>query len=403
VAWGAAGSFDATYGSGGIATQSMPAGRASHALALQSGGQVLLAGVEVRRFTSAGAPDTAFGSGGVAALPGSQTASFDLALDADDILAGGSTLVTTTAKGKTTSQTRAAVARFDDDGALVTGFGSGGLVVLSVPNATQSSATAVVVQPDHRVVVAGTASLPKGKSSQQAWFLARLTSSGSLDSTFGAGGFVVHDPSTLDDAVRLGCLGLLPDGRIVVGGSRGGTTPTALVARFSAAGGFETSLARSSSVLNVLTVDGAGRILAGGMRVGHANSYVTRILSGVGGLSLDSGFGTGGEAVIGLSGYSSFVPAPGRGIAVDAAGAIVACAHAQNTGVSGTAVWVFRLTSDGSLDASFGSSGFAGPVDLATHDVANGLAVDGSGRVLVGGRSFDGGANLWFGARLSAD
>ena len=72
------------------------------------------------------------------------------------------------------------------------------------------SASAVLVQPDRKIVVAGNA------SGSGAMTVTRLKPDGTLDTGFGAGGTATIDFGSLDDLAAGAAL--QPDGRIVVAG-----------------------------------------------------------------------------------------------------------------------------------------------------------------------------------------
>jgi uncharacterized delta-60 repeat protein len=90
------------------------------------------------------------------------------------------------------------------------------------------SATGMVVQPDGKIVLAGSSQAPGGKP-QVA--VVRLQPNGSLDSTFGKGGkVVVPGPAGVSEFAN--SVALTPDGKIVVAGSaRSGSNSDLLVVR----------------------------------------------------------------------------------------------------------------------------------------------------------------------------
>lgn len=97
--------------------------------------------------------------------------------------------------------------------------------------------------------------------------------------------------------------------------------------------------------------------------------------------TLDSTFGTGGLATVAFSGNSY-----ARGAAVQRDGKIVLVGSAPGT--NGTDFAITRLNTDGSLDTSFGTNGqVIYPFDLsgAKNDVANGVAIQPNGQIVVVG------------------
>lgn len=96
--------------------------------------------------------------------------------------------------------------------------------------------------------------------------------------------------------------------------------------------------------------------------------------------SLDSGFGGGdGVVIITVGKYSSFV----NDLAIQGDGKIVAVGWAYRD------FGVVRLNADGSLDGSFGESGIVTTDFDSNVDLANAVAIDDTGRIVVGGSARD--------------
>src|SRR5205823_5353736 len=93
-------------------------------------------------------------------------------------------------------------------------FGEAGKVLTSF--GLQTSATAVLVQPDGKIVAAGLAAEQRKPCCAPSDFaLARYNPDGHLDATFGDGGKVVTDLGASDTP---NAIALQPDGKIVVVG-----------------------------------------------------------------------------------------------------------------------------------------------------------------------------------------
>src|SRR5262245_46115279 len=93
------------------------------------------------------------------------------------------------------------------DGELDLTFGTRGRVTTNFPSG-RGSATAVVLQPDGKVVVAGWTHYTGGD-----FAVARYNSDGSFDNTFGSGGKTTTDFGGTDLALAIA---LQADGKIVV-------------------------------------------------------------------------------------------------------------------------------------------------------------------------------------------
>jgi uncharacterized delta-60 repeat protein len=104
------------------------------------------------------------------------------------------------------------LAQYNADGSLDTGFGSNGKVTTSFTAGSDDLAHAVALQPDGKIVVAG----ETGNYPHFHFALARYSSDGQLDPTFGTNGKVSTALSSSWDAAY--SLALQPDGKIVLAG-----------------------------------------------------------------------------------------------------------------------------------------------------------------------------------------
>ena len=370
AALAAAGSLDGTFGTGGVVHTNVGSNTSANDVAVQGDGKVLVGGRDrigtptdhwrIRRYAADGSVDTGFGSGGSVTLFGALSSDnlYDLDLDSSGrIVAVGHAAVA----GKGNSWTRrAAVARFSPTGSLDGTFGSGGTTTLDIAGASWTEALAATHQPDGKIVVAGIAHFAvKSKGStldDPAIFVARTTSWGPLDTTFGTGGVSLN--TVAPAGTRLhgpGSVALQSDGRIVVGCSEnalvGPDTWTWTIVRFQGNGAVDTGFGtiHSGDDLQKLVVDESDRILGFGRRgTGNASDMVvTRYTAGG---ALDSSFGSGGTRIINLDGFDDAM-----GGAVQADGKIVLSAISGST--SGFAALTVRLDDVGSLDTTYGTGG----------------------------------------------
>ena len=176
AAHAAAGSLDPTFGNGGIVITPSGGGVVTDAV-LQADGKIVVQGsFGVARFLSDGAVDTSFGTGGFAQAPAS--ADFGaVALQSDGkILVAG--------VGNSLTDTGFAVTRLNTDGSLDTSFGGSGTVItnLGSPNVGE----AILQQPDGKILLGGTLI----QRFHYHTVLIRYNLDGSLDQTFGSGGVV---------------------------------------------------------------------------------------------------------------------------------------------------------------------------------------------------------------------
>ena len=149
-----------------------------------------------------------------------------------------------------------AVVRLDRDGALDTTFGSGGKVAVDVGGGSDT-AHAIAVDPDGKILVAGSAGRASGAG--QTFGLVRLSPDGTLDPGFGAGGKVTTAFGRDSDGASDTAYALLvePDGAILVGGdSNQGASATGVdfaLARYTREGTLDTTFGAGGKVLTAIS------------------------------------------------------------------------------------------------------------------------------------------------------
>ena len=244
------------------------------AVVIAPNGKILLGGfsgpeggnIQVARMTVKGALDTTFGAGGIATVDfGGTEFGEAIARQADGrvLVAGRS------------SAGGAVVARLRATGALDPDFGSGGRVTL--PGG--GSLSAVLVQPDRNIVVAGNA------SGSAMMTVTRLTPDGSLDATFGGGGTTTVAFGSL--ANPLGGAARRPDGKIVIAGYTQDGEDVA-VARLNAGGSLDATFGAAGKATvdfgvatfgNAVALAPNGRIVVAGQKTGGDDFAVARLLA----------------------------------------------------------------------------------------------------------------------------
>jgi uncharacterized delta-60 repeat protein len=239
------GSLDISFGPNhtGIVVTAMSGSDNIWNLALQADGKIVAVGDNgnflLARYNPDGSLDSGFGSGGIVTtggLLGSGGQSLSVAVQTDGkIVAAGQT-----ANG------RLAFARYNADGSLDNGFGSGGIVVTFFDPFHGQNIQEIALQADGKIVGTGVYNNPATGTSDIA--LVRLNTDGSLDSTFGSGGLVATDLGNSDE-IGLGVV-VQGDGHIVVAGARGipGGTDS-LVIRYNTDGSVDTNFGTNGIVL----------------------------------------------------------------------------------------------------------------------------------------------------------
>jgi uncharacterized delta-60 repeat protein len=178
---------DSTFGTNGVA----PLVTGAQTLALQPGGQILVlsffgGGGTAVRYTTNGSLDTTFS--GVGQAPGFGSGSpggLAVINSTSKFIVTGSLIKSLTFKD---SVSGFLLVRYMSDGVIDSSFGRNGIAVTPFPGNMSSSALSVAIQANGDIVAAGeTATTASGPSD---FALARYTANGTLDTTFGNGGFV---------------------------------------------------------------------------------------------------------------------------------------------------------------------------------------------------------------------
>jgi uncharacterized delta-60 repeat protein len=238
------GSLDSGFGSAGKVITDFGGPDFSFAIALQPDGKIVVAGSSffdfaLARYDSGGSLDMSFGSGGkaTASITGSEQA-FAMALQPDGkiVLAG-----VTSVSPINPDLSDFALARFNSNGSLDTGFGSGGKVVTDFGGG--DIVTSLALQPDGKIVVAGSARAANFIDNNFA--VARYNANGSLDLSFGAEGITLTDFGQNDSA---SAVALQADGKIVVAGSVIQGTSDFALARFNSNGSLDTGFGSGGKV-----------------------------------------------------------------------------------------------------------------------------------------------------------
>lgn len=203
------GSLDTTFGGGGTVRTDLGGQDSASAIALETNGKIVAAGSSsgfaLVRYNSNGSLDTTFGTGGKVTTDFSAfdgASAFALQTDGKIVVAGF-------------SSSDFALARYNTNGSLDTTFGTGGKVITDINNGSSDLASAIAVQLDGKIVVAGTGN--SGANLASDFALARYNADGSLDAEFGGDGRVTTEGGNRGE--RGFALAIQKtDGRIVVTG-----------------------------------------------------------------------------------------------------------------------------------------------------------------------------------------
>lgn len=282
------------------------------------------------------------------------------------------------------------VIRFLADGTIDDTFGSDGRVAIDFGRLSHIHAMAL--QPDGKLVVVGES---YGGANSARLAMARLNTDGSLDTRFGTAGLV---QATYGDTSNSHAIVIAPDGAITIGGyivnNESSPASACFVARFSSSGVADSSFGNNGVTLAalgsghsnychsmVLQPDGKV-VLAGSMVRNRVGDFVMLRMTTSG--ALDSTFDNDG--VVGTS-------FPGRAPASSEANAVLLQPDGKIVlgGYTDGKFALARYTSSGALDPSFGTSGlmsfaFGSGVD----DQIKSLALQSDGKIVAAGFSRNG-------------
>jgi uncharacterized delta-60 repeat protein len=213
IRYNADGSLDPTFGNGGIAiTDIIPGSGLSavdqiHALTLQTDGKIVAVGfaannIALVRYNPDGSLDQSFGSGGIFANSIQGVVEGVAIRNDGKIVAAGF---------QANGYSDFMLVRFDSSGNPDNSFGTGG-VVISPLGPKQDGASALLLQPDQKMLVGGVIF----KDSMNQFVLARYNTNGNLDPTFGTNGFVTVQADSASSALT--SMAFQPDGRILAAG-----------------------------------------------------------------------------------------------------------------------------------------------------------------------------------------
>ncbi len=296
-----------------------------------------------------------------------------------------------------------AVARYNSNGSLDTGFDTDGIDTFAVGSG-HDYINAMALQTDGKIVVAGNAN----NGSNFDFALARFNSDGSLDTGFDSDGVVTVAVDTSDDYCQ--AVAIQSDGKIVAVGFTaygGGTTTKVAVVRFNSNGSLDTGFDTDGKVITDLgfglnygqavKIQSDGKIVVGGYYM-SASSYDFMVVRYNSDGSLDTGFDSDGIATKHFTGSSS---EGGYDLLIQNDGKIVLFGHATYSGEKDFAL--ARFNSDGSLDTGFGSSGVVVTDVNSNDDVGNSVLLQPDGKIVATGYSNNGANNQFSLVRYLSD
>jgi uncharacterized delta-60 repeat protein len=354
------GDLDPSFGNGGVVTTTIGSHTYGRAMALQSDGKIIMAGhtensgITLARYNFTGSLDSTFGNSGIV------TASINS--DAQDAVIQSN--------GKIVVVGYNVLARYNSNGSLDSDFGGSGIITNNI------AGMGIALQSDHKIVVAG--------YNQNVIALTRYHSNGSLDSDFGHSGVVT---TSIGNGALSRAVVIQPDGKIVAAGSSSGPGAFAL-ARYTITGTLDSTFGNGGVVTTPFSgtvygedvvIQSDGKIIIIGYSPNSNNLlHFTLARYNITGIP-DGAFGNSGVVTtpIGISSY-------GEAVVLRSDGKIIIGGASYN-GIQNTFA-LARYHPNGSLDSSFGSSGVVTTPIGATGESLD-MVIQPDRQIVVAGQS----------------
>ena len=315
--------------------------------------------------------DNTFGTGGIVTTSlGLFDAINGIQEQADNnIITDGSTFIS--------SKTQLGLARYTSTGSLDVTFDSDGTKNVLIGTLSQGSALAL--QSDNKIVVAGTV-----YDSQSKFALFRFNTNGSLDTGFNSIGYIT---TSIGTGAAGNSVAIQADGAIVVGGVAVSGMPQFTLARYTTLGVLDTTFSPSGTVLtpigfqsgiNGIALQSDGKIVATGYVFDGALLRIVVARYNTDG-SIDTDFGSSGIV-------ATTVGTEGRGydVAIQTDGDIVVAGYTIEAGIKKFVV--VRYDTNGDLDTTFNSTGIV-TTQINQAAQAYAIAIQTDQKIIVGGYS----------------
>ncbi|MFZ0454592.1 MAG: choice-of-anchor D domain-containing protein [Ignavibacteriaceae bacterium] len=280
-------------------------------------------------------------------------------------------------------------------GGLDETFGLNGKVTTNIAPSYSDYAKQVIVQKDGKIIVAGYAYNGPGESIN--FNMVRYNTDGSLDQTFGFGGKVITNIAIWQDAQPIA---IRDDGMIYAIGYIT-NNQTFAMARYTSNGYLDKTFGNSGILTTdfgttsvqgkTILIQNDGKILVGGYYSAGLNGFGFALMRFDSLGNLDPGFDNNGTSFNNLDGSIN-------SLAIQNDGKIVAAGQIFGNPDYG----IVRYKANGSLDSTFGSNGIAF-TDFTNSFIANSVAIQKSGKIIVGGTTYNGSDNDFALARFNVN
>ena len=340
----------------------------------------------MRKYSQDGILDSSFGSQSngteIIQLGGRSSAVNDIITGPNGIIymAGFST-----GKDKFTD---VACAAYNQEGVLQTSFGNKGKITTAI-GTYNDMINAIVMQSDGKLVAAGYSA----DGFVVRAVLMRLNSNGSLDSTFGSAGTILNT-----EALKSGfnTVALQSDGKILAAGySYESSVNNFYIARYTTAGVLDDTFGQAglvttifdkrNSVIRDIKIASDGTIIAGGFTTDNMGFTHSVIAAYTPNGNLNKQFGTNGIVKAAVSKHDDKI----NMMNIQSDGKIIVVGFTTNLSTTFTDCMMMRFMPDGLLDGTFGNKGLVitsfGPHDYQMSDVI----LQANGKIVVVGYNYN--------------
>ena len=396
------GSLDPTFSKDGRRVTVVDSLITGEALAIQKDGKIVVAGTAfnppssnsaqliIVRYKPDGGYDRSFGDSGIV-ITELKAAPRSVIIQPDGKIVVGANFSKKIAKK--TYRNFFAVLRYHPNGIIDSTFGENGLVLTDFQQKDGGTLTSLILQPDGKFVTGGYVFLDSaGYYWKSAFALARFTSDGKLDSSFGNNGKVITQVLTNFNfylTERCNALAVQDDGKIIAGGISNSTFSSVALVRYYSNGSVDSSFGNSGRVRlnaygwaegNDVLLKRNGKIVVGGLvsPIGN-NSFALFQFKSNG--TPDSNF-----AVNGVDSFHILIAQHNSThIALQHDGKIVIAGTANKPYDNNSVIVLARVHGNGKLDSRFGTHGEVTTEYENFHATAQAVALQADGKIVTAG------------------